>query len=182
MNLRLAMRCAVTGSITSRVGVGRDLTLDDMFAVLPDILEVPPEDQDGYARPRVFIDLRAQNVIADLHEGVSGWRPDLIVRESTGSRRGRSPSGSRSPRHCQPFDCVVDRHTVRAAALGFVAGGPGAGRQLVEQAGPRAWIWWARAACWEISRSECWSLEAEMTDHLGYDKHDPTGRDGGNSP
>ena len=24
-------------------------------------------------------------------------------------------------------------------------------------------------------------LEAEMTDHLGYDKHDPAGRDGGNS-
>ena len=34
------------------VGVGRDLTLDDMLAVLPDIAEVAPEDQDAYARPR----------------------------------------------------------------------------------------------------------------------------------
>src|SRR5271165_1086641 len=25
------------------------------------------------------------------------------------------------------------------------------------------------------------ALEAEMSGHLGYDKHDPTGRDGGNS-
>ena len=25
------------------------------------------------------------------------------------------------------------------------------------------------------------ALEAEMTDHLGYDKHDPAGRDSGNS-
>jgi len=25
------------------------------------------------------------------------------------------------------------------------------------------------------------ALDAEMTDHLGYDKHDPAGRDGGNS-
>ena len=25
------------------------------------------------------------------------------------------------------------------------------------------------------------ALEAEMTEHLGYDRHDPTGRDGGNS-
>src|SRR3954468_17368083 len=25
------------------------------------------------------------------------------------------------------------------------------------------------------------ALEEEMTDHLGYDKHDPAGRDGGNS-
>jgi transposase-like protein len=25
------------------------------------------------------------------------------------------------------------------------------------------------------------ALEAEMSEHLGYDKHDPAGRDGGNS-
>ena len=25
------------------------------------------------------------------------------------------------------------------------------------------------------------ALEAEMSEHLGYDKHDPVGRDGGNS-
>jgi hypothetical protein len=25
------------------------------------------------------------------------------------------------------------------------------------------------------------ALEGELTDHLGYDRHDPTGRDGGNS-
>lgn len=25
------------------------------------------------------------------------------------------------------------------------------------------------------------ALEAEMTEHVGYDKHDPTGRNGGNS-
>jgi putative transposase len=25
------------------------------------------------------------------------------------------------------------------------------------------------------------ALEAEMTEHLGYDRHDPAGRDGGNS-
>ena len=26
------------------------------------------------------------------------------------------------------------------------------------------------------------ALEGEITDHLGYDKHDPAGQDGGNSP
>jgi putative transposase len=25
------------------------------------------------------------------------------------------------------------------------------------------------------------ALEAEMSEHLGYDRHDPVGRDGGNS-
>ena len=64
------------------VEVGRDLTLDDMFAVLPQILEVAPEDQDAYARPRVFVELRASNVVEDLLGVVSEWTPDLILRES----------------------------------------------------------------------------------------------------
>ena len=63
-------------------GVGRDLTLDDLFGVLPDIFEVSPEDQDAYARPRVFIELRAMNVIDDMQELVTSWRPDVVVRES----------------------------------------------------------------------------------------------------
>jgi len=50
------------------VAVGRDVGLDDVLAVLPDIFEVSPEDQDAYARPRVFVGLRAANVVADLLE------------------------------------------------------------------------------------------------------------------
>ena len=66
----------------NHVGVGRDVTLDDVFGVLPEIFEVPPEDQDAYARPRVFVELRASNVIEDLLDVAAEWRPDLILRES----------------------------------------------------------------------------------------------------
>lgn len=64
------------------VGVGRDVTLDDVFAVLPDIFDVAPEDQDAYARPRVFVELRASNVVGDLLDVASAWGPDLVLRES----------------------------------------------------------------------------------------------------
>ena len=63
------------------VGVGRDLSLDDMLAVLPEIFDVAPEDQDAYARPRVFVELRAHNVVDDLLASARDWSPDLIVRE-----------------------------------------------------------------------------------------------------
>ena len=63
------------------VGVGRDLTLDDMLAVLPDIAEVAPEDQDAYARPRVFVELRANDALDDLRGFVAEWQPDLVVRD-----------------------------------------------------------------------------------------------------
>jgi len=64
------------------VAVGRDLTLDDVLGVLPDIFEVAPEDQDAYARPRMFVELRANNVLDDLLASVSEWQPDLIIRET----------------------------------------------------------------------------------------------------
>jgi UDP:flavonoid glycosyltransferase YjiC (YdhE family) len=63
------------------VGAGRDLTLDDVLGVLPGIFEVAPEEQDRYARPRVFVELRAHNVIDDLTRTVADWGPHLIVRE-----------------------------------------------------------------------------------------------------
>jgi UDP:flavonoid glycosyltransferase YjiC (YdhE family) len=66
----------------NHIGVGRDVTLDDVFSVLPEIFEVPPEDQDAYARPRVFVELRASNVVGDLLDVAAEWRPDLILRES----------------------------------------------------------------------------------------------------
>lgn len=66
----------------AHVGVGRDITLDDVFAVLPDIFEVLPEDQDAYARPRVFVELRSSNVVMDLLDLATTWRPDLVLRES----------------------------------------------------------------------------------------------------
>jgi UDP:flavonoid glycosyltransferase YjiC (YdhE family) len=62
-------------------GVGRDLSVDDMLAVLPEIFDIPPEDQDAYARPRVFVGLRAHNAIDDLLALASDWQPDLVVRE-----------------------------------------------------------------------------------------------------
>jgi UDP:flavonoid glycosyltransferase YjiC (YdhE family) len=64
------------------VGVGRDLTVEDMLAVLPDIGSVAPADQDAYARPRIFVELRANNVVDDLRVLIEEWRPDLVVRES----------------------------------------------------------------------------------------------------
>ena len=64
------------------VGIGRDLTLDDLLAVLPDLATVAPEDQDAYARPRVFVELRANNALDDLRGFVGEWQPDLVVRDS----------------------------------------------------------------------------------------------------
>ena len=72
----------VTARGFEAVGVGRDLGDDDLFAVIPQILEVSPEDQDAYARPRVFVELHANNVLGDLIDVVSSWNPDLILRES----------------------------------------------------------------------------------------------------
>jgi UDP:flavonoid glycosyltransferase YjiC (YdhE family) len=62
--------------------VGRDLTLDDVLAAMPDILDVPPEDQDDYARPRMFVALRAHNILDDLARVLEEYRPDVVVRES----------------------------------------------------------------------------------------------------
>ena len=75
-------RVEVARSGFDHVAVGRDVTLDDVFGVLPDILDVSPEDQDAYARPRVFIELRASNVVGDLLDVASAWRPDMVLRES----------------------------------------------------------------------------------------------------
>jgi UDP:flavonoid glycosyltransferase YjiC (YdhE family) len=63
------------------VAVGRDLTLDDLLAVLPDIATITPEDQDSYARPRVFVELRANSALVDLRALVAEWQPDLVVRD-----------------------------------------------------------------------------------------------------
>jgi len=63
------------------VGVGRDLTLDDIMAVLPHILEVAPEDQNAYAVPRLFVELRAHNAADDLVTVMRDWQPDVVVRE-----------------------------------------------------------------------------------------------------
>ena len=52
-----------------------------MLSVLPDIFEVSAEDQNAYAFPRVFVELRARNIIDDLLPLVTGWQPDLIIRE-----------------------------------------------------------------------------------------------------
>lgn len=64
------------------VGVGRDLTVDDMLAAVPDIFDVLPQDQDAYARPRIFVELRAHNVFDDLDALVRKWAPDVVIRES----------------------------------------------------------------------------------------------------
>ena len=64
------------------VGVGRDLTLDDIMGVLPDIFEVAPEDQNAYAVPRMFVELRANNSVDDLMTYVAQWQPDVVVRET----------------------------------------------------------------------------------------------------
>ena len=47
----------------------------------------------------------------------------------------------------------------------------------------REWIWWARVGCLNqiTKRVLETALEAEMSEHLGYDKHDYGGRDNGNS-
>jgi UDP:flavonoid glycosyltransferase YjiC (YdhE family) len=62
-------------------GVGRDLSVEDVLAVLPELASVAADRQDAYARPRVFIDLRANNVFSDLERMISEWQPDLVVRE-----------------------------------------------------------------------------------------------------
>ena len=63
------------------VGIGRDLTLDDLLAVLPDLATVAPEDQDAYARPRVFVELRANNALDDLRAGRMRGAAVLVVDE-----------------------------------------------------------------------------------------------------
>ncbi len=66
----------------SHVPIGRDLTLDDVLAALPEVLSVPPEEQDAYARPRMFVALRANNVLDDLHHVIDAFAPDVVLRES----------------------------------------------------------------------------------------------------
>jgi UDP:flavonoid glycosyltransferase YjiC (YdhE family) len=63
------------------VGVGRDLTLDDIMGVLPQIYEVAPEDQNAYAVPRMFVELRAHNAADDLIRLATEWQPDVVIRE-----------------------------------------------------------------------------------------------------
>ncbi|MEU9464555.1 transposase [Streptomyces sp. NPDC048312] len=46
---------------------------------------------------------------------------------------------------------------------------------------PRASSWPARAGCSSSRPNGCWRpFEGEITDHLGYDKHDAAGKNGGN--
>ena len=63
------------------VAVGRDLTLDDIMAALPQIFEVAPEDQNAYAVPRLFVELRAHNAADDLVRVMKEWQPDVVIRE-----------------------------------------------------------------------------------------------------
>ena len=63
------------------VAVGRDLTLDDIMAALPQIFEVAPEDQNAYAVPRLFVELRAHNAADDLAMVMKEWQPDVVIRE-----------------------------------------------------------------------------------------------------
>jgi hypothetical protein len=48
---------------------------------------------------------------------------------------------------------------------------------------PKGSTWSARAGCWPgLTKTVLeTALETEMAEHLGYDKHDPAGRTGGNS-
>ena len=61
------------------------------------------------------------------------------------------------------------------SANGRAAGGPGAGEEGIELVGPNGLLSQLTKRVLETA------LEAEMTDHLGYDKHDPVGRNRGNS-
>jgi len=58
---------------------------------------------------------------------------------------------------------------------GRAGGGPGAGEEGIELVGPNGLL--SQLTKWVLETA----LEAEMTDHLGYDKHDPVGRNRGNS-
>jgi UDP:flavonoid glycosyltransferase YjiC (YdhE family) len=81
----VATEPAFAATVQSRgleqVAVGRDLTVDDMMAVLPKILDIAPEDQNAYAVPRLFVELRAHNAVDDLVGVMDEWRPDLVIRE-----------------------------------------------------------------------------------------------------
>ncbi len=68
------------------VAVGRDLTLDDILAALPLVLEVAPEEQNAYAVPRLFVGLRAHNVVDDLGAAMRDWQPDVVIREPAESQ------------------------------------------------------------------------------------------------
>ncbi len=72
----------VAGHGLAHVPIGRDLSLDDVLAAMPDVLSIPAEQQDAYARPRMFVALRAHNVVADLSRVVETFAPDLVLRES----------------------------------------------------------------------------------------------------
>lgn len=59
---------------------------------------------------------------------------------------------------------------------------------IVDQRSSRLRSFWSRTSSWSALRG-CWgqltvletSLDAEMSEHLGYEKHDPEGRNSGNS-
>ena len=72
----------VTAYGLDHVPVGCDLTIDDVLASVPDIMSVPPEEQDTYARPRMFVALRAHNVLDELRDFVDRFAPELVLRES----------------------------------------------------------------------------------------------------
>lgn len=72
----------VTEHGLAHVAVGRDLTFDDVLGAMPEILDVAPEDQDDYARPRMFVALRAHNIVHDLAGVVHELAPHVVVRES----------------------------------------------------------------------------------------------------
>ncbi|WP_431193201.1 hypothetical protein [Streptomyces tendae] len=83
---------------------------------------------------------------------------------------------------------------VEARALGAVAAGeslPGIGRgvldELVDAPDPGQGLdlllpsipGQRQSPAQDTNR--CWSIKGEIADHLGYDKHDPAGKNGGNS-
>ena len=90
---------------------------------------------------------------------------EVIPEESSRPRRGRR-RGDHSPRGRGPGrarEQLIDRLAGRAQAGGLQLAGEGGllaqlTKRLLESA-----------------------LEGELTDHLGYDKHEVAGRDGGNS-
>jgi UDP:flavonoid glycosyltransferase YjiC (YdhE family) len=76
-----AFAVAVQSHGLEQVTVGRDLTTDDMMAVLPEIFEIAPEEQNAYAVPRLFVELRAHNAADGLLAMMAQWQPDLVIRE-----------------------------------------------------------------------------------------------------
>jgi UDP:flavonoid glycosyltransferase YjiC (YdhE family) len=96
--------------------VGRDLSLDDVLSVLPEIFEVSAEEQNAYAFPRVFVELRARNVVDDLQAFVAEWKPDLILRENAEFASWAVAEGSALPHATVNVGAATSAHEVRALA------------------------------------------------------------------